>query len=73
MKQNMKRLWLMVCMVFSLFALSACSAAGEDSQSLDAETSETLCSVTEGWSCVPGCRQKRSMRQRQRPSRRRIP
>lgn len=48
MKQNMKRLWLMVCMVFSLFALSACSAAGEDSQSLDAETSETLCSVTEG-------------------------
>lgn len=48
MKQNMKRLWLMVCMVFSLFALSACSAAGEDSQSLDAEVSETLCSVTEG-------------------------
>lgn len=47
MKQNMKRLWLMVCMAFCLFALSACSAAEDNSQSLDAEVSETLCSVTE--------------------------
>ncbi|MCI8268954.1 MAG: OadG family protein [Lachnospiraceae bacterium] len=48
MKQNIKRLWLMVCMVFCLFALSACSAAEDSGQALDAELSEGLCSVTEG-------------------------
>lgn len=48
MKQNIKRLWLMICMVFCLFALSACSGAEDSGQTLDAELSEGLCSVTEG-------------------------
>lgn len=48
MKQNMKRLWLMVCMVCCLLALSACSAAEQQTESLDAEISQGLCSVTEG-------------------------
>ncbi len=47
MKQNIRRLWLMVCVAFSLFALSACTAAEDSSENLDEVLSDVLCTATE--------------------------
>lgn len=47
MKQNIKRLWLMVCVAFSLLALSACSAADIEAEELNEQQSELLCDITE--------------------------
>lgn len=47
MKQNIKRLWLMVCVAFSLLALTACSAAETETEQLEEELSEFLCDDAE--------------------------
>ena len=42
MKQNMKRLWLMVCVAFSLLALTACSAAETETEQLEEELEKNI-------------------------------
>ncbi len=46
MKQNMRRLWLMVCLVFSLLALSACTAA--EPAPLEGELANEILMLTAG-------------------------
>ena len=44
MKQNMRRLWLMVCLVFCLLALSACTAA--EPEALQGEIADEITRLT---------------------------
>lgn len=47
MKQNMRRLWLMVCLAFCLLALSACTAAGP--AALEGELADGIQGLTAGY------------------------
>jgi len=42
MKQNMKKLWIALCMMFCLFALSGCSGAEEAAEEIDANVIEGM-------------------------------
>ena len=42
MKQNMKKLWIALCMMFCLFALSGCSTAEETAEEIDANVIEGM-------------------------------
>lgn len=44
MKQNMRRLWLMVCLLFCLFALSGCTAA--EPEALQGEAADKITELT---------------------------
>lgn len=47
MKQNMKRLWLMVCMALCLCVLSACSSQEAQTEEMDPELYGMLCDASE--------------------------
>ncbi|MCI6885772.1 MAG: OadG family protein [Lachnospiraceae bacterium] len=48
MKQKMKRVWLVLCMVTLLFGLTACSkAADTEEETVDAQTASYICQVSE--------------------------
>ena len=42
MKQNMKKLWIALCMMVCLFVLSGCSAAEETAEEIDANVIEGM-------------------------------
>lgn len=48
MKQRMKRVWLVLCMVACLFALTACANTAEaEEETVDAQTASYICQVSE--------------------------